>query len=60
MTSCQYNFAIIFYKGLPAMDFNGLSDPYVKAHLLPGASKVRFVCRQYILQCSIFVYFLLL
>ncbi|XP_046841178.1 rabphilin-3A-like [Xenia sp. Carnegie-2017] len=26
-------------KGLPAMDFNGLADPYVKAHLLPGASK---------------------
>lgn len=36
------NHAIIpsLVKGLKAMDSNGLADPYVKLHLLPGASKV--------------------
>ncbi|KAK6324985.1 hypothetical protein J4Q44_G00043270 [Coregonus suidteri] len=28
-------------KGLKAMDSNGLADPYVKLHLLSGASKVQ-------------------
>ncbi|XP_066545543.1 rabphilin-3A [Amia ocellicauda] len=30
---------IIRAKGLKPMDSNGLADPYVKIHLLPGASK---------------------
>ncbi|XP_076020191.1 rabphilin-3A [Genypterus blacodes] len=31
--------SIIKAKGLKQMDSNGLADPYVKLHLLPGASK---------------------
>uniref|UniRef100_A0AAQ5XX05 Rabphilin 3A homolog (mouse), b n=1 Tax=Amphiprion ocellaris TaxID=80972 RepID=A0AAQ5XX05_AMPOC len=31
--------SIVKAKGLKPMDSNGLADPYVKLHLLPGASK---------------------
>ncbi|KAJ8783841.1 hypothetical protein J1605_008884 [Eschrichtius robustus] len=33
-------------KGLKPMDHNGLADPYVKLHLLPGASKDHFCSLQ--------------
>ncbi|XP_058388257.1 rabphilin-3A [Diceros bicornis minor] len=33
------NCTIVKAKGLKPMDSNGLADPYVKLHLLPGASK---------------------
>ncbi|XP_044870479.1 double C2-like domain-containing protein alpha [Mauremys mutica] len=37
--SCTLHCTILRAKGLKPMDFNGLADPYVKLHLLPGACK---------------------
>ncbi|OWK14809.1 RPH3A [Cervus elaphus hippelaphus] len=37
--SSSLHCTIIKAKGLKPMDSNGLADPYVKLHLLPGASK---------------------
>ncbi|XP_032748513.1 double C2-like domain-containing protein alpha isoform X2 [Rattus rattus] len=37
--SCMLHCRILRAKGLKPMDFNGLADPYVKLHLLPGACK---------------------
>uniref|UniRef100_A0A8C6UMY9 Double C2-like domains, alpha n=1 Tax=Neogobius melanostomus TaxID=47308 RepID=A0A8C6UMY9_9GOBI len=37
--SSQLHCTVLRAKGLKPMDFNGLSDPYVKLHLLPGACK---------------------
>ncbi|XP_075439288.1 double C2-like domain-containing protein alpha [Ascaphus truei] len=36
---CILQCDILKAKGLKPMDFNGLADPYVKIHLLPGACK---------------------
>ncbi|KAE8578008.1 hypothetical protein XENTR_v10023267 [Xenopus tropicalis] len=36
---CILQCCILRAKGLKPMDFNGLADPYVKIHLLPGACK---------------------
>ncbi|XP_076857088.1 double C2-like domain-containing protein alpha [Brachyhypopomus gauderio] len=37
--SSSLHCTILRAKGLKSMDFNGLADPYVKLHLLPGACK---------------------
>ncbi|XP_030064581.1 double C2-like domain-containing protein alpha [Microcaecilia unicolor] len=37
--NCTLQCNILRAKGLKPMDFNGLADPYVKLHLLPGACK---------------------
>ncbi|XP_072298847.1 double C2-like domain-containing protein alpha [Eucyclogobius newberryi] len=38
-SSSQLHCTVRRAKGLKPMDFNGLADPYVKLHLLPGACK---------------------
>lgn len=41
LTLSQLTPSLVSAQGLKPMDHNGLADPYVKLHLLPGASKVR-------------------
>ncbi|TWW70501.1 Double C2-like domain-containing protein alpha [Takifugu flavidus] len=38
-SSSQLHCTVLKARGLKPMDFNGLADPYVKLHLLPGACK---------------------
>ncbi|XP_035770008.1 double C2-like domain-containing protein alpha [Neolamprologus brichardi] len=38
-SSSKLHCTVLRAKGLKPMDFNGLADPYVKLHLLPGACK---------------------
>ncbi|KAF7704961.1 hypothetical protein HF521_020247 [Silurus meridionalis] len=39
-SSSSLHCTVLKAKGLKPMDFNGLADPYVKLHLLPGACKL--------------------
>ena len=39
-TLLQLKIHLLSATSLPAFDSNGLSDPYVKLHLLPGIAKV--------------------
>uniref|UniRef100_A0AAQ6IHQ3 C2 domain-containing protein n=1 Tax=Anabas testudineus TaxID=64144 RepID=A0AAQ6IHQ3_ANATE len=38
-STSELHCTVLRAKGLKPMDFNGLADPYVKLHLLPGACK---------------------
>ncbi|XP_068606120.1 double C2-like domain-containing protein alpha [Brachionichthys hirsutus] len=49
--SSELHCTVIRAKGLKPMDFNGLSDPYVKLHLLPGACKANKLKTRTIRNC---------
>uniref|UniRef100_A0A8C2WC53 Double C2-like domains, alpha n=1 Tax=Cyclopterus lumpus TaxID=8103 RepID=A0A8C2WC53_CYCLU len=50
-SSSQLHCTVLRAKGLKSMDFNGLSDPYVKLHLLPGACKANKLKTKTIRNC---------
>ncbi|CAN9505074.1 unnamed protein product [Ophioblennius macclurei] len=49
--SSELHCTILRAKGLKPMDFNGLADPYVKLHLLPGACKANKLKTRTIRNC---------
>nr|XP_043906965.1 double C2-like domain-containing protein alpha [Solea senegalensis] len=50
-SSSELHCTILRAKGLKPMDFNGLADPYVKLHLLPGACKANKLKTKTIRNC---------
>ncbi|CAB1418742.1 unnamed protein product [Pleuronectes platessa] len=50
-SSSELHCTVLRAKGLKPMDFNGLSDPYVKLHLLPGACKANKLKTKTIRNC---------
>uniref|UniRef100_A0A672G499 Double C2-like domains, alpha n=1 Tax=Salarias fasciatus TaxID=181472 RepID=A0A672G499_SALFA len=49
--SSELHCTVLRAKGLKPMDFNGLADPYVKLHLLPGACKANKLKTKTIRNC---------
>ncbi|XP_075998854.1 double C2-like domain-containing protein alpha [Genypterus blacodes] len=50
-SSSELHCMLLRAKGLKPMDFNGLADPYVKLHLLPGACKANKLKTKTIRNC---------
>ncbi|XP_029985958.1 double C2-like domain-containing protein alpha [Sphaeramia orbicularis] len=50
-SNSELHCTVLRAKGLKPMDFNGLADPYVKLHLLPGACKANKLKTKTIRNC---------